>query len=180
MPVIILSTDDVLTWFIYFFSLQYRKLVAHCSVFCRFCPLTPTHTSVSREAPCLSLGERVSACFCLCHFSYSVSVCVCVCVCVCYSCMPELCSPLKLTVSWCTRVSHTKDQHTGVSMDSEQQLFIRRDPGSFRAVTPCYQTAWLSSTVDWKAQCVVFALAYGGATHVPDCRDANFRELCIQ
>ncbi len=145
--------------------MKYRKFVAHCSVFCRFCPLTPTHTLLSLE----KLAKCVPACLCFCQFSYSVCVCVCV-----RFCLSELCSPL--TVSWCTRVSHAKDQH----MDSEQQLFIWRDLHSFRAVTPCYQSARLSSgAVDWKAPCLTFALAYSDAMHMPDWRDADLREFRI-
>lgn len=56
--------------------MKYKKFVAHCSVFCRFCPFTPTHASVSWETPGLSLDKCVSACLCLCHFSHYVCVCV--------------------------------------------------------------------------------------------------------
>lgn len=86
--------------------MKYKKFVAHCSVFCRFCPFTPTHASVSWETPGLSLDKCVSACLCLCHFSHYVCVCVFLC-----SCWPELSSPLKLTVSWCTCISHEGSTH---------------------------------------------------------------------
>ena len=81
------------------------------------------------------------------------------CVCVCVRVL-GLCSPLKLTVSRCTRVSRTKDQHTGVLTNPEQQLFIRRDLHSFPAVTLCYRPAWLSSPL---ARCRTLALAYSDA-----------------
>lgn len=152
--------------------MKYKKFVAHCSVFCRFCPFTPTHASVSWETPGLSLDKCVSACLCLCHFSHYVCVCVCFCTLV----------GLSSAVLWSllcpgARVSHTKDQHTGVLMDPEQQLFIWWDPRSFHAVTPCYPTAWLSS-LNWKACCWTFILAYSEGMHVPDWKDLLiFREF---
>lgn len=77
-----------------------KSFFAHCSVFCRFCPFTPTHTSVSGETPCQSEAKCVCARLCLCLYS----VCVCI-----HSPLPELSEAYCVVMHTCT--SHEGSTH---------------------------------------------------------------------
>lgn len=140
--------------------MKFKNFVAHCSLFCRFCSFTPTLASVSGEIHSQSLTN-----VCLCQFSYSLCMCV------------NTCLSLVVLLWIFPCLDAHVDKHTGLVWEPEQQLFIWRDPGSFHAVTPCYQTAWLSSRHHGpsSSEPEASALVYSGLMHVPVWGDDSLR-----